>query len=185
MSSARIFVLPRRAARPDATAAVGDSDESRRTQQLRQLVRRQALKAAGVSALPVAGVDLFVNGQLLARTLEQINRTYGLSPEQIASLPAPLRDRLDDLTREIGSYLIGRVVTQAAIFRLATALGLRIGAQQAAKLAPVAGLAASAVLSGWMFKRLCERHIEHCRSVRAALPELPPPPVLLLGHEPH
>ena len=138
----------------------------------------QALKAAGVSALPVAGIDLFINGQLLARTLAQINMAYGLSPQQIAKLPAPTRSRLENIVRELGSYVIGRVVTQAAVFSAARAIGLRLGAQQAAKLAPVAGLAASAVLSGWLFKRLGDRHINQCEQVREAIPELPAPPPL-------
>lgn len=141
----------------------------------RRLVRRQALKAAGVSALPVAGVDLFVNGKLLASTIEQINAAHGLAPEQLAQLPAPLRDKVDDVAQEIGSYLIGRVVTQGALFTALRALGFKLGAQQAAKLAPVAGLAASAALSGWMFKRLCDRHIAHCQQVRGAVPQLPAP----------
>lgn len=141
----------------------------------RRLVRRQALKAAGVSALPVAGVDLIVNGRLLASTIEQINAAHGLAPEQLAQLPPPLRDKVDDLAQQVGSYLIGRVVTQGALITALRTLGIRIGAQQAAKLAPVAGLAASAALSGWMFKRLCDRHILHCQQVRDALPQLPPP----------
>ena len=150
----------------------------------KRLVRLQALKAAGVSALPVAGVDLVINGQMLARTLAQINTAYGLSPQQIAKLPAPTRSQLEHMVRELGSYVIGRVVTQAAVFGAAKAIGLRLGAQQAAKLAPVAGLAASAVLSGWLFKRLCDRHIGQCEQVREAIPELPaPPPVAQLTFE--
>jgi hypothetical protein len=141
----------------------------------RRLVRRQALKAAGVSALPVAGVDLFVNGKLLASTIEQISAAHGLGPEQLAQLPAALRNEVDDLTLEIGSYLIGRAVTQGALLTALRSLGLRLGVQQAAKLAPVAGLAASAALSGWMFKRLCDRHIVQCQQVRRALPQLPAP----------
>ena len=140
--------------------------------------------AAGVSALPVVGVDLFINGRLLAHTLAQINTAYGLSPQQIEKLPAPTRSRLEHMAREVGSYVIGRVVTQAAVFRTAKALGVRLGAQQAAKLAPVAGLAASAALSGWLFKRLCDRHIGECERVREALPELPaPPPLAQLSFE--
>lgn len=146
----------------------------------RRLLRRQALKAAGVSALPVAGVDLFVNGKLLADTIAQISVAHGLSPEQLARLPAPLRNRVDDLALELGSYLIGRVVTQGALFAALQALGLRIGAQQAAKFAPIAGQVASAALSGWMFKRLCERHLAQCQQVRAALPALPAPEPLVL-----
>jgi hypothetical protein len=150
------------------------------TRHCRRLLRRQALKAAGVSALPVAGVDLFVNGQMLASTIAQISAAHGLSPEQLAKLPAPLRSRVDDLAQELGSYLIGRVVTQGVLFAALRAVGLRIGVQQAAKFAPVAGLAASAALSGWMFKRLCERHLVQCQQVRAALPLLPAPESLVI-----
>jgi len=148
---------------------------SERARTCRRLVRRQAWKAAGVSALPVLGADLFVNAHLLVQTVDEINLAYGLSPEQIAALPPAQRSRVDELARELGIYLIGRVVTQAAIITALRTLGLRLGAQQASKAVPVLGLAASAALSGWLFIRLCERHIVHCEQVRAALPELPAP----------
>lgn len=139
----------------------------------RRLVRRQTLKAAGMSALPVAGVDLLVNAQLLAATIEQISAAHGLTPAQLAKLPPALRTRVDDMAMEIGSYLIGRALTQGVLLTALRALGWRLSAQQAAKLAPVAGQVASAALSGWMFKRLCDRHLEQCQRLRAALPELP------------
>ncbi|MGA0611464.1 hypothetical protein [Caldimonas sp. KR1-144] len=146
-----------------------------RAQLCRRFVRRQALKAAGVSALPVAGVDLFVNGKLLASTLESINLAYGLSAEQVARLPAPQRSQVEALAREIGSYLVGRALTQTLMIGAMRAIGVRLGAQQAAKLVPVAGQIASGAISGWLFKRLCERHIAHCESIAQALPQLPAP----------
>ena len=76
-------------------------------------------------------------------------------------------------------HLIGRAVTQGALVAALRAIGLRVGAQQAAKLAPAVGLAASAALSGWMFLRLCDRHIAHCEQVRAELPELPAPGLVI------
>lgn len=158
--------------------------ESERARWCRRLVRRQSLKAAGVSALPVPGMDLFVNGKLLADTIETINQRYGLSAVQIAALPAPMRNQVDDMVQRVGGFLIGRVVTQAALMTLAKTLGLRLGAQQAAKLAPIAGMAASAAMSGWLFQRLCLRHVEQCEQVRAALPELPPAPPVPLVPEP-
>ena len=148
--------------------------------QCRRLLRRQSLKAAGVSALPMVGMDLLVNAQLLARTIERISTAHGLTPAQIARLPAPLRNRVDDMALEVGSYLIGRVLTQGVLLAALRTLGWRLSVQQAAKFAPVAGQVASAALSGWMFKRLCERHLAHCQQVRAALPELPAPPLELL-----
>jgi len=151
------------------------ADRGERARACRRLVRRQAWKAAGVSALPVLGIDLFVNAKLLMQTVDEINRAYGLSAAQIAALPPAQRTKVDELARKVGSYLIGRVVTQAALISAVRALGLRLGAQQAAKAAPMVGLAASAALSGWLFLRLCERHIAHCEQVRAAVPELPAP----------
>ena len=157
------------------TAKPASPAPSERALACRRLVRRQALKAAGVSALPVLGADLAVNAHLLAQTINEINRVYGLSPTQIAALPAAQRSKVDEIARKVGSYLIGRVATQAALLAALRTLGLRLGAQQAAKMAPVVGLAASAALSGWLFMRLCDRHIAHCEQVRAALPALPAP----------
>lgn len=144
----------------------------------KRLVRRAALKAAGASAIPWAGVDLYINGRLLARTIGAISLAYGLAPEQLAQLPPPLRTQVDQLATQLGSNLIGRALTQGAILTALRQLGLRLSTQQAAKLAPVLGHAASAALSGWMFKRLCERHIAQCEALRLALPALPalPPP---------
>jgi hypothetical protein len=147
-----------------------------RQQALRRFIRRQALAAAGVSALPVPGADLLLNSRLLAHTLTRINLHYGLAPEQLARLPRPVRSRVDDAIGEAGSYLIGRVVTQTAILAAVKGLGLRLSAQQAAKFAPIAGLAASAVLSGWLFKRLCERHVAQCENVCRQVPQLQAPP---------
>jgi len=80
-----------------------------------------------------------------------------------------------DLAVELGSYLIGRVLTQGVIIAALKHLGVRLSAQQAAKFAPLVGQAASAALSGWMFKRLCDRHLLHCQQIRSVLPQLPVP----------
>ena len=162
------------ASRATADEVLGTPEEERALA-CRKLVRRQALKAAGVSAIPVFGADLFVNAKLLMSTVETINRAYGLSPAQIASLPPAQRNKVDLLIHKTGSYLIGRAVTQTAIIAAMRSVGLRVGAQQAAKFAPVVGQAASAALSGWLFKRLCDRHVAACASVRAELPLLPAP----------
>jgi hypothetical protein len=154
----------------------------KRQRELRRFIRRQVIAAAGVSALPVPGVDLLVNSGLLAHTLVRISLHYGLAPEQLAQLPRPMRNQVDHAIHEVGSYLIGRVVTQTAVLSAVKGLGLRLSAQQAAKLAPIVGMAASAVMSGWLFKRLCERHVAQCEHVRAQVPQLPqlpaPPDVI-------
>jgi hypothetical protein len=159
---------------------IHEAAPSERARACRRWVRRQALKAAGVSALPVLGADLFINGRLLVQTIERINEAYGLSPAQIAALPPAQRTRVDEITAKLGTYLIGRAVTEGAIMAALRTIGLRVGAQQAAKFAPAVGLAASALLSGWMFLRLAERHIAHCEQVRAELPLLPAPDAVVV-----
>lgn len=161
--------FPRR--RPPTPGTPGEA----RAQLCRRFARRQALKAAGVSTLPMAGVDLFVNGQLLASTLERINMAYGLNAEQVARLPVPMRTRVETLARELGSYLVGRALTQTVLIGAMRAIGIRLGAQQAAKLVPVAGQLASGAMSGWLFKRLCDRHIAQCEAIAQSLPQLPAP----------
>ena len=156
--------------RPTKPSAAAHSE---RALACRGLVRRQALKAAGVSALPVLGVDMFVNTHLLVKTIDEINRAYGLSPAQIAALPAAQRTKVDELARKVGSYLIGRVVTQAVLISALRSVGLRLSAQQVSKAVPVVGLAVSGALSGWLFMRLCNRHIAHCEQVGAELLLLP------------
>lgn len=164
------------------TGPLASPDKAALARHCRRLVWRQALKAAGVSALPIVGVDLLVNTRLLAATIDEISAAHGLTPTQLAQLPPALRTRVDDRALELGSYLIGRVMTQSVLLMALRTLGWRLGAQQAAKLAPIAGQVASAALSGWMFKRLCERHLAQCQDVRAALPELPPVPMLALHY---
>ena len=108
-----------------------------------------------------------------------VNAAYGLSPAQIAKLPPAQRTRVDEIARKVGTYFIGRAITQGALIAALRAIGLRVGAQQAAKLAPAVGLAASAALSGWMFMRLCERHIGQCEQVRDELLALPGPGLVI------
>jgi len=146
----------------------------------RRLVHRQALKAAGVSALPVLGADVVVSTHLLVQTVDEINQVYGLSAAQIAALPPAAQTKVDELVRKTGSFLIGRVVTQAVVLSALRAFGLRVGVQQAAKVAPVVGLAVSGALSGWLFKRLCDRHIDNCELVQAEFPLLPAPEAIII-----
>jgi hypothetical protein len=51
-----------------------------RQRELRRFIRRQMLAAAGVAAVPVPGVDLVVNGRLLAYTVARINLSTGWRP---------------------------------------------------------------------------------------------------------
>ncbi len=136
------------------------------------MVRRRALVAAGVAALPLPGLDWLTDVGILVDLLPRINAAFGLSPEQIQRL-AP--DRRIVVYRAIsagGGMLIGKIVTRDLVLMLLRLVGVRLTTQQAAKFVPIAGQAVSAALTYSALRYVCEQHIRQCVDVahQLALP---------------
>jgi uncharacterized protein (DUF697 family) len=137
--------------------------------QCRRLVNRRALVAAGVAAVPIPGVDWITDVAVLLKLIPEINRTFGLTPEQVERL-AP--DRQLVVYKAIsagGGMLVGRLVTRELIVKLLKLVGVRLTTQQAAKYVPIAGQAVSAVLTFSSLKYVCEQHIQQCVAVSRQL----------------
>lgn len=156
--------------------AAGDPELVARVKLCRQLLNRRALAAAAASAVPVPGLHWMVDAALLTRLLPEINAQFGLTPEQLARLPAHQRDQVQRSVTAVGSFVIGRVVTRDLVLRLAKAAGVRLTARQAARFVPVAGQAVAAALGYTALRWLGERHLRDCVTVvREARLALPPP----------
>jgi hypothetical protein len=128
----------------------------------RKLVSQRALVAAGVA---------------MVKLLPEINRAFGLTPEQIERL-APQRQLVVYKTISAGGgLLVGKLVTRELVIQLLKMVGVRLTTQQAAKFVPLAGQAVSAVLTYGALKYVCEQHIRQCQAVARALalpaPDLP------------
>jgi uncharacterized protein (DUF697 family) len=140
----------------------------------RRLVTKRALLAAGVAMVPVPGLDWLTDIGVLVKLLPEINRAFGLSPEQVERL-AP--DRQLVVYKAIsagGGMLVGRLVTRELVIQLLKMVGVRLTTQQAAKFVPLAGQAVSALLTYSALKMVCEQHIRQCLAVAQQL-KLPPP----------
>ncbi len=132
--------------------------------------------AAAASAVPVPGLDWAVDAALISRLVPAINALFGLTPEQVAGLPPHTRDRIQQAAAAIGSMLVGKFITRDLVLRLMAAAGARRGAQQAARLVPLAGQAVSAAIGYATVRALGEAHIRDCvRVVREAGLPLPTP----------
>lgn len=140
----------------------------------RRLVRKRALLAAGVAAVPVPGLDWATDIGILLRLLPQINLAFGLSEAQIAQLAPERRAVVLKAISAGGSLLIGRLITRELVMKALTAVGVRLTTQQAAKFVPVAGQAVSALLTYSALKWVCEQHIRQCLAVAQQL-QLPAP----------
>lgn len=148
--------------------------------QCRRLVTKRAMVAAGVSMVPIPGVDWVTDVAVLMKLIPEINRAFGLTPEQVERL-AP--DRQLVVYKAIsagGGMLVGRLVTRELIIKLLKLVGVRLTTQQAAKYVPIAGQAVSAVLTFTSLKFVAEQHIQQCVSVSKQL--MLPAPTIAPAH---
>ncbi|MFN0182368.1 MAG: hypothetical protein ACKVQR_00985 [Aquabacterium sp.] len=140
----------------------------------RQLVRKRALLAAGVAAVPVPGLDWATDVAILLKLIPQINLAFGLTDAQIERLAPERKAVLLKAVSAGGSLLIGRLITRDLVLKALAAVGVRLTTQQAAKYVPVAGQALSALLTYSALKWVCDQHIRQCLAVAQQL-HLPAP----------
>ncbi|MBS0447080.1 MAG: hypothetical protein JSR59_14160 [Proteobacteria bacterium] len=140
----------------------------------RRLVTRRALVAAGVAAVPLPGIDWVTDVATLLKLIPEINRAFGLTPEQVERLSPDRRLAVYKAISAGGSVLVGRLVTRDLILRALRLVGVRLTTQQAAKFVPVAGQAVSAALTFTALKYVAEQHIQQCAAVATML-ALPKP----------
>ena len=66
---------------PESPKLIEDTRE-----RCRRLVRRRAVISAGVSAVPIPGVDVLSDITLFKKLVDDVNEAFGLTPEQINRL---------------------------------------------------------------------------------------------------
>lgn len=142
--------------------------------QCRRLVNQRALLAAGVAAVPVPGIDWITDVGMLLKVIPEINRKFGLTPEQIERLAPDRQVAVFKAISAGGSVLIGRLVTREVVIAVLKMVGIRLTTKQAAKVVPIAGQAVSAALTFSALKVVCEQHIRQCIHVSRQL-ALPAP----------
>lgn len=143
----------------------------------RRLIGRKALMAAAASAVPVPGLDWAADAALLTRLVPQISHEFGLSLTQIDRMAPHRRERVQKAATAMGALLVGKLVTQELLIKLARHAGIRLTAKQATKYVPLAGQVVSAALGYAALRTLGEQHIKDCvRVARAAQHLLPAPP---------
>jgi len=137
--------------------------------QCRRMVTRRALIGAGVAMVPVPGVDWLTDIGILLKLIPDINRAFGLTPEQVERLAPDRRTAVYKAISAGGSVLAGRLITHELVIKALKLVGVRLTTQQAAKYVPLAGQAVSAVLTFSALKYVCELHIRQCMAVSRQL----------------
>lgn len=162
--------------------ADGDPGLVAAIERARRLLNRRALTGAAASAMPVPGLEWLVDAALLSKMIPAISAEFGLSPEQIAALPARKRDQVEKAVGVVGSIVIGKFITRDLVIRMSAAVGRRLTVKRAARYVPLAGQALSALIGYAAIRYLGEQHIRDCvqvcRKARLRLPAPASPPAL-------
>jgi uncharacterized protein (DUF697 family) len=142
-----------------------DADIKETRERCRRLVRRRATIAASFSAVPLPGLDVVSDLSLFARLVDEVNKEFGLSAEQIERLQPKFRLIAYEAAIGMGGMLVGRLVTRELLLRVFKKVGVKIASKTAAKLVPVAGSVVSAAIGFTMFRQLGYQHVEACAKV--------------------
>ncbi|MEW6760149.1 MAG: hypothetical protein AB1437_04940 [Pseudomonadota bacterium] len=135
----------------------------------REMVRQRALVSAGVAAVPLPGVDILSDLTTFTVLVEEVNREFGLSQQQIERLHPRLRVLAYQAAASVGGMLVGKLVTRNLVLQVFKRAGIRIAAKTAAKVVPIAGQVASAAIGFALFRRMGYQHVEACAQVAREL----------------
>jgi len=144
----------------------------------RKLLNKRAMVAAAASAVPVPGLDWAVDAAMLSKLIPEINREFGLTPQQLDQLDPKKRDQVQKAVTLVGSVLIGKFISRDLILKAATKIGMRLTTKQLAKYVPFAGQIVAATVGYAAIRYLGEEYMKDCiRVARQAQLEVP-----LLGY---
>jgi uncharacterized protein (DUF697 family) len=142
----------------------------------RKLLNKRALASAAASAVPVPGLDMAVDAALLSRLIPEINKIFGLTPDQLSQLNPKKREQVQKATTLVGSALIGKLITKDLVIKAIASLGMRMGTKQLSKYIPFAGQLLAASVGYASIRYFGEEHMKDCiRVVQKAelvLPQL-------------
>ena len=128
----------------------------------RKLLHKRALLAGAVSAVPVPGLDWAVDAAMLSKLIPEINKEFGLTPQQLDSLNPKKREQVQKAVTMVGSVLIGKLISRDLVIAAATKIGMRLTTKQLAKYVPFAGQIVAATVGYAAIRYLCEEHMKDC-----------------------
>ena len=135
----------------------------------RRLVRRKAVMAAGVSAVPIPGIDVVSDLSMFAKLVDEVNTSFGLTPEQIDRLKPGHKMLAYKAAVGIGGMLVGKIVSRELLLAVFKRMGVRTAAKSATKFVPLAGSIAAAAIGFAVFRHLGYKHVEACAAVAREL----------------
>ena len=154
--------------------AQDNADMQAAVKRSRKMLHKRALLAGAVSAVPIPGLDWAVDAAMLSKLIPEINREFGLTPEQLDRLNPKKREQVQKAVTLVGSVLIGKLISKDLVIKAATTIGMRLTTKQLAKYVPFAGQIVAATVGYAAIRYLGEEHMKDCiRVAREAQLDVP------------
>lgn len=155
-----LLVLPRNATELAAAQA-----------RARKRLTRTAAIASAATIIPLPGIDIAVDAAALLRVIPEINRDFGLTPQQIEQLSPNKQLVVYKAIVGIGGAMVGKLVTRELVIEALKAVGVRLTVKQASKFVPLAGTALSAAIGFAAMQYVGRQHIRECVKVAQRVQE--------------
>lgn len=130
-----------------------------------RMSNKRALLSAAASVVPVPFTDIATDVVLLKQIIPRISEKFGLSKEQIDEYNPQLAIFIYDITKRLGTNMIGKYVTKELIVQILKKLGVRLTTKQVMKYVPVLGQVISAGISFTAMRFIIRSHINECYKV--------------------
>lgn len=137
-----------------------------------KMVNRQALFSAGMTLVPIPGLDMAVDVTVMIKMIESINREFGLTPTQIMQLKTHERLAAFEAIHWVGAVLIGKIITSELAIGVLKSLGVKVAGKQVARWVPIVGQVSAATLGFAAMKYLGHQHIADCEAVARRVVQL-------------
>ena len=131
----------------------------------RKRLTRTAAIASAASIIPLPGIDIAVDAGALLKLIPEINREFGLTPDQIEQLSPNKQLIVYKAIVAVGGAMIGKLITRELVIEALKAVGVRLTVKQVSKYVPIAGQALSAVIGFAAMQYVGRQHIKACARV--------------------
>lgn len=139
-----------------------------RRERAEKMIHNKSLMSSAAAIVPIPGVDVGVDLKLMTSIIEDINRVYGLSHQQVNGMTDDLKQKVMLTAAKQGSEFAGKKISKAVVFTLLKTIARSEAAKQA-KWIPVVGQAISGSISYYMMKRIGLMHIDKCERIAREL----------------
>ncbi len=128
--------------------------------------------ASAASIIPLPGLDIAVDAGALLKLIPEINREFGLTPDQIEQLSPNKQLIVYKSIVAVGSAMVGKLITRELVIEALKAVGVRLTVKQATKYVPIAGQALSMAIGFAAMQYVGRQHIKECARVAEMVREL-------------